>query len=82
MDGKTPSGFTDSTYRVSGDGTDGGGLGGGDNVTPDDKTETTDVNQMEVKSLTDLLFKAKNFDEFLILFSKNWWTVFVWFNIW
>jgi hypothetical protein len=73
----------DSTSGGGGANNGGGDLGGGDKASNDDQTKTSiPSDSIEVKSFIDLMVKSVDFDHFLRLFAKNWWTMFVWFNFW
>jgi hypothetical protein len=65
-------------------GLDSGGdsLDGGDPVTTEEQVSSGFDENAPVKSFADIFTYAKTFDEFMTLFGKNWWTIFVWFHFW
>lgn len=90
MDGQTPSGFTDSTYKgmnanpstfSSGPNSGGGTGGNGGTTTPPATSGSTEVKK-EVKSLANLIEQADGIKEFFSLLQENPWVLFVWFNFW
>ena len=76
-DGTQPSAFTSSSYK-------GMTLSSSDQTvlsyTAPSTVSSGFDSDVTVKSFIDLCEKAKNWDEFWILFGKNWWTMFWWFS--
>jgi hypothetical protein len=67
MDGRLPSGYTDSVHTITSE------------MYPSDKVLLW--TEKKPKSLEDLFKLSTSFDEFMNLFFDNPWVLFVWFNI-
>jgi len=71
MDGRTPSGFTNSKYC-------------GINCIPSSSVIPTTVNPQTVvvKSLFDVFAKATDIGSFFAIIWYNPWVLFLWFSFW